>query len=337
MTGNGRTSRTIVSVLVMLVVVAAVAPFAVFAVPQVVGADRSYVVLSGSMEPYMSPGDAVIVEQVPPRAIRKGDVITFGRESDVPTTHRVIERITDEQGVAFRTEGDANEDPDAGVVRPSEVLGEVRFVIPYIGHVVLFANTPVGMLSLVVIPVGLLVVSEAWAYADARRARRTVTTPRPAIRRVETEPTADGESSRAAEEAADGAPGASTTQPRPAPRQASTTSSAPAPAAGYGVKTLDLGLTFVVLVVLAAYSGWMLYDEVRVESAMVLAGAVMALLLVVATWVLAARGGSAEPPAEREVEPDGQPDQPDQTDRPGGVSAPLPRPGAEQAQETIDD
>jgi signal peptidase len=299
-----RGNRTLVGVFGLLVILALVAPFAVFAVPQVVGADEGFVVLSGSMEPYMSAGDVVIVESVRPRNLRVGDVITFERGGDVPTTHRVIERIQDENGLGLRTMGDANEDPDAGVVRPAEVIGRVAFVIPVIGFVITFANTTVGMVAFIVIPVALLVITEAWRLLDARRERDAVAAPIPAIRRMSDD--------------SDDADGAVTAAP--APRAAANAASEPA----YAVKTLDLGLTFVVLVALAAYSGWMLYNEIRVESAMVLTGSVMALLLVVATWVLALRAArSADTGGEQPDEGENDSDDPDD-----GVSAtarPAPR------------
>jgi signal peptidase len=302
--------RAVASGLVLLVLLALVAPFVVFAVPQAVGANHGFVVLSGSMEPYTSAGDVVIIDRVGPDEIRRGDVITFRQGGDIPTTHRVIERVTDADGVAFRTMGDANEDPDAGLVSPASVLGEVVLVIPLIGFVIQFANTTVGTIALVVVPIGLLVVSEAWRYLDARRGPDPAA-PRPAIRRIVTDERDND------------------TVVPPAPR---TTAASGVPA--YGVKTLDLGLTFVVLTVLAGYSGWMLSNELRVESAMVLAGAVMALLLVVATWLLAARTARA---AKRATEAETEHSEPTTTDRPGGVSAPPSRPGPEPGQEPSDD
>jgi signal peptidase len=318
-----RANRALVSALVLVLVLSVVAPFAVFGVPQLVGADRSYVVLSGSMEPYMAAGDAIIVAAGPPASIREGDVITYQRGGGVPTTHRVVERVTDEQGVAFRTMGDANEDPDPALVRPASVVGEVVLVIPYIGYVIQFANTPIGILSLVVVPIGLLVISEAWRYAASRRRRKAPTAPRPAVRRVVD---ADAQMVENADEPQALAP-RTTTDPAPPPRPTPSTADT-RPASGgesqpvYGVRTLDLGLTFVVLVVLAAYSGWMLYTEIRVESAMVLAGAVVALLLVVTTWLLAAhtpRAAGEDDPRETER----------LTDRPGGASVPPSQPGPE--------
>lgn len=319
-----RANRALVSALVLVLVLSVVAPFAVFGVPQLVGADNSYVVLSGSMEPYMAPGDAIIVAAGPAASIRHGDIITYQRGGDIPTTHRVIERVTDEQGVAFRTMGDANEDPDPALVRPASVVGEVVLVIPYIGYVVQFANTPIGILSLVVVPIGLLVISELWRYVASQRRRKAPTAPRPAVRRI-----VDGGAVRV-----DDAHGAqATTATAPPPRQTTPRAETGPVSDGdsqpvYGVKTLDLGLTFLVLVVLAAYSGWMLYNEIRVESAMVLAGAVMALLLLATTWLLAARAARAAPRGSKHSPTN---------DRPGGVSAPTSRPGSERGQETTDD
>lgn len=172
--------RRALEVLVAVVLVALVAPFVVYAVPQVVGADHSYVVLSGSMEPVLSPGDVVVVDD--PNSgvglvdllgaaglvhdtgsgISRGDVVTFRTSGDEPpTTHRVVE-VIDEGGTAYRTKGDANEDPDMGLVRPSNVVGEVVLVLPYVGYVVQFGDTPAGFVALVVVPFGLLVASELY-------------------------------------------------------------------------------------------------------------------------------------------------------------------------------
>ena len=58
-----------------LCLVLALLPFLVFAVPQTVGADHGFVILSGSMEPALSPGDVVIVSDA--ASVGVGDIITF--------------------------------------------------------------------------------------------------------------------------------------------------------------------------------------------------------------------------------------------------------------------
>jgi signal peptidase len=148
----------------ILMLIAVVVPFVVFAVPGVAGAGESYVVLSGSMEPTISTGDVVLVDDVDPADVEERDVITYLRDgADTPTTHRVV-GINEEEGeLSFVTKGDANEDPDAAPVAASEVMGRVVFTIPYIGYVIEFVNTPAGFISLVIVPFVLLLLSEMYS------------------------------------------------------------------------------------------------------------------------------------------------------------------------------
>ncbi len=145
----------------LFVLILIVVPFVVYAVPGVVGAEGSYVVLSGSMEPSINTGDVVIVDGATPESIEEGDVITYLRSgAETPTTHRVVE-ITEQDGeLAFVTQGDANDQPDASPVPASQLLGVVIFTIPFIGYVIEFVNTPLGFVMLVVIPLLLLVALE---------------------------------------------------------------------------------------------------------------------------------------------------------------------------------
>jgi signal peptidase I len=86
------------------------------------------VVTSGSMSPGMPAGSLLFVREVPDTAVRVGDVITF----DAPgaagrVTHRVIERIERGGRPYFRTQGDANEQPDNWYVAAAGAGGEGRF------------------------------------------------------------------------------------------------------------------------------------------------------------------------------------------------------------------
>lgn len=159
-----------------LLLVALVAPFVVAGVPQVVGATQSYTVMSGSMEPGISPGDTVVVRDVPASQIEPGDVITYefetGRAGVARRTHRVVGVVNRETGRYFRTKGDANEDADQQLVPVDAVVGRVMLTIPYVGYVILFASTGQGLFLLVVLPGVLLFVSELWSLVSAIRASR---------------------------------------------------------------------------------------------------------------------------------------------------------------------
>ncbi|MFD1598420.1 signal peptidase I [Halobellus rarus] len=276
--------------LATLVLLAAVSPFVVFAVPQTIGADEGFVVLSGSMEPALSPGDVVIVDASAP--VRVGDVITYRTGGDsVPTTHRVV----GERDGGYETKGDANENVDAGLVGPGAIIGRTVLVIPVVGHVILWANTPVGYVSLVVAPLVLLGVSELFAWA--RREPE-------ADASGETGPEADASSVADVDTPATDAGGVASD----AEVTSGGLSEATAPQSGgtVAVAAVDLKLTLLAMAALFAYAGWNVYREFAVAAAPnpvsvgALTGGLLGLLfagsVTVAAW-RAARSATRSPPA----------------------------------------
>ncbi|WP_436923962.1 signal peptidase I [Halosimplex amylolyticum] len=248
---------TLLGLFVLLVL-----PFVVFAVPQVVGAEHSYVVLSGSMEPAISSGDVVVVNEVRPAQIEEGDVITFGgSQSEPTTTHRVI-GIEEQDGErVFRTKGDNNEDADPSPVRPSSVsgrvmklplpvLGSTLFVIPYVGYVVEFAGTTVGFALLVVAPVTLLVATELWSAVARRR------------RDESGDAAGDGTATQSTGDGGTEAETAVTLSPR------------------------QMGGVAGILVVVTVAAGWRAYETMHPLAVGVLVAAVSALLLLASVSVL---------------------------------------------------
>lgn len=156
--------RRVFDVLLVLALVLVVVPFVVYASPSLVGAEDSYVVRSGSMEPAIGTGDVVIVERAAPAAIETGDVITFVPDGQPPpTTHRVVSKTEQDGVIRFETKGDANEQPDAEPVVENELVGRVTLVIPYVGYVIQFASTSMGFFALVAAPFGLLLATEVWS------------------------------------------------------------------------------------------------------------------------------------------------------------------------------
>ena len=53
---------------------------------------KPFIVLSGSMETQISPGDAVIVKETGAENLKKGDIIAF-KDGDVVITHRISEKF----------------------------------------------------------------------------------------------------------------------------------------------------------------------------------------------------------------------------------------------------
>lgn len=144
----------------LLLVIAVAVTFVSTAAPQIVGADHSFVVESNSMSPAIGAGSVVYVNEVPTDRIGKGDVVTFRRAGGQRVTHRVVGVVERGGNRAFRTKGDANEDPDRQLVEPGQIVGRAAFHLPLIGHVVAFAQTPLGLVSLVLVPAGALIALE---------------------------------------------------------------------------------------------------------------------------------------------------------------------------------
>jgi len=139
------------AVMVALLALAA----AVVAVPALLGA-TPLTVLSGSMEPALSPGDVVVVRPVDPAEVRVDDVVTFQPVSGDPTlvTHRVVGVTWGGERVAgFTTRGDANGAADDPIV-PGQVQGRVVYSVPLVGHL---TNASWGPTALTAGAVALLV------------------------------------------------------------------------------------------------------------------------------------------------------------------------------------
>lgn len=89
-------------------------------------------VISGSMRPTMDVGDVAIILDVPADSVQPGDIIQFWRDEEM-VIHRVVEVSDEGTGRLFVTQGDANREPDAAPVYPSQVKGKVVLNIPKVG------------------------------------------------------------------------------------------------------------------------------------------------------------------------------------------------------------
>lgn len=133
---------------------------------------RSFVILSGSMEPTISTGSIAIARPVPSDSLQVGDVIAFQSQSaaGLPTVHRIID-IQDRQGTRhYTTRGDANTGEDAEFTMPPTAL-RVIGAIPFVGYLVFYAAQPMATVALVIIPLVLLVMH--WVKDQLARGRAT--------------------------------------------------------------------------------------------------------------------------------------------------------------------
>jgi signal peptidase len=248
-----------------------VLPFLLFAVPQVIGAEASYVVTSGSMEPALSPYDVTFVDEVQPSSVSEGDIINFQRsQDDRTTTHRVVEIVERDGGPAFRTAGDNNDSPDQGVVTTDEFRGRVMemggmpLAVPQVGRIINFANSQTGFVLLFVIPVTLLIANEVWNVVASARPTSggSVSTDG-----GQTDNSADSESTGTSDAEGD---------------------------ATVAIAPNELRLALLVLVAFVAYGAWTTASAITPLNVGVTGAAVVALVLLGALYLVGGRADDGE-------------------------------------------
>jgi signal peptidase len=126
---------------------------------------RTETVLSGSMKPYFSPGDIVVVTPEPTRDVRVGQVISY----HIPVgdhhvqSHRVIKVVRGGDRPLVRTKGDANTSPDPWTARLNGgTAWQVRAVVPKAGWAIVWLRTPaIRQLAIFAVPL-LLALLGLW-------------------------------------------------------------------------------------------------------------------------------------------------------------------------------
>lgn len=104
---------------------------------------QTYVVLSGSMEPYYHVGSVIYVKEVPPESLQVGDDISFYISENTIATHRIVEVLGSGSSLRFRTKGTANTTTDEPIPQ-DRVLGQVVGTIPLLGYLFDFVKHPPG-------------------------------------------------------------------------------------------------------------------------------------------------------------------------------------------------
>lgn len=99
------------------------------------------VVMSGSMEPTISQGNLIIVNE--PEEYEVDDVVVF-QDGSMLVTHRIIEM----SGNEVVTQGDANNVTDVPI-DISAIRGNVIETLPGVGNIVLFFMSPKGIFILI--------------------------------------------------------------------------------------------------------------------------------------------------------------------------------------------
>lgn len=120
---------------------------------------KSYVILSGSMQPEIDIGDIVIVKDIEENELQNKDIISF-REGQTVITHRIIDIQTLDNQKQFITKGDNNNSADKKGLNIDVIEGKVIATIPFLGKILLLLKGKITIIIAVIIFYAYLVKSE---------------------------------------------------------------------------------------------------------------------------------------------------------------------------------
>lgn len=164
------------------VVVVVVVLSAVFYVVAALSGYERYVITGGSMSGSIEKGSLVLARPVPVEDLRVGDVITYQPPADTGltslVTHRIVEIDTAEGRPLFRTQGDANADPDPWTFlldQPTQPV--VEHAVPEIGRVFVALADRTTRLLVVGIPAGVIALLSLVELGSVLRGGRAAGAP----------------------------------------------------------------------------------------------------------------------------------------------------------------
>lgn len=131
---------------------------------------RTEVVLTGSMQPTLSPGDMLVVRGITAAEMRVGDIVSFAApdQQGVVITHRVRKLHTRADGrIAVVTQGDANNTPERWTISPRGSVARVVQTIPGVGKLTDWTHDPLTRtIVFLVLGAALLAGGLRWVWKD---------------------------------------------------------------------------------------------------------------------------------------------------------------------------
>ena len=120
---------------------------------------RCYLIGSGSMEPTINTGDAIIVKDIKKEnELKEGDIIAFS-ENNITVVHRIIKIQSDQGKNFYQTKGDNNNTSDGGLRTKKDIKGKMTLKISNAGKVVNFIKKhTVIIISIMIVLILLILV-----------------------------------------------------------------------------------------------------------------------------------------------------------------------------------
>ncbi|MDD2377682.1 MAG: signal peptidase I [Bacilli bacterium] len=136
---------------------------------------RTYSISSNSMKPDLSIGNIILVKEIDPHKIKIGDIITYegmnGELIGKRITHKVEGISQEKDRVVFYTKGTNNTTTDP-VVYENQVYGKMIYKFKFFSLVSMIMRNTYGFILLVVIPLGMIYISEVKDLIKEIKARK---------------------------------------------------------------------------------------------------------------------------------------------------------------------
>lgn len=132
---------------------------------------KPFIVLSGSMEDTIMPGDLILTKEIGDLELKEGDIISFRTNKYTVITHRIINIVNEEGERKYYTKGDNNDSADSDPVCNDQIEGIYRYRIPKLGEIALNLQKPIGIIICITLPLIILLIAQ---FADSKRKEREV-------------------------------------------------------------------------------------------------------------------------------------------------------------------
>ena len=130
---------------------------------------KPFIVLSGSMEDTIMPGDLILTKEIDALELKEGDIISFRTNKYTVVTHRIINIIDEEGERKYYTKGDNNDSADSEPVCNDQIEGIYRYRIPKLGNIALNLQKPIGIVICIALPLIIILIAQ---FADYKRKER---------------------------------------------------------------------------------------------------------------------------------------------------------------------
>ena len=130
--------------------------------PQILGY-TALRITTGSMEPTLGIDTLIIVKEVDPASIQKGDIISFYSSDPaldgMVNTHRVTSVTKEKNKFRYQTKGDGNNSVDLYDVSSKYLIGKVVASSNILGKISRLAANPLVFIPIILVPLAIILLS----------------------------------------------------------------------------------------------------------------------------------------------------------------------------------